>query len=224
MGQTQAKIPLSYKSKKATRRGSMSVTDETSSMSSGDNESAFSGSVCQSTASWKQQIYTMGHTKGDGTYQSMEDFYGKVIYAVNVASKWGLTKKEYKKFVELDKKYGDQLVIIGFPTREYAFQEYKTDEAIAEFAKSKNFPGIMMQLGKIKGNKAPELWQHLREETGAKNPKWNFQGKFLVSKTGDISHTNDKDIDADIERLVNEEFQEDEEYKEFIEAVTGVWR
>jgi len=115
-------------------------------------------------------------------------------------------------------------VIIGFPTREYAWQEYKSDEAVAKFAAKKNFPGIMMQLGKLKGNKAPDLWKFFKDETGAKDPKWNFQGKFLISKTGIVTVSNAKDLEADIERLVEEDYEEDLEYKEFMEAVTDVWR
>jgi len=180
------------------------------------------GSTCSSRNSWGKSFYTMGATKGDGSSQDMEAFHGKVIYATNVASKWGLTNKNYDEFVYLNEKYGDDLVIIGFPSREYGWQEYKDDESIANFAESKNFPGIMMQLGKIKGKKAPELWKFFREETGAKNPKWNFDGKFLVSKTGEVSVP--KDLEADIERLVKEEYVEDEEYREFMEAVTRVWR
>lgn len=184
-------------------------------------------SVAPSTCSrdsWNASFYTMGATRGDGKKQSMEAFHGKVIYAVNVASKWGLTKREYKQFVELNERYGDKLIILGFPTREFAWQEYKSDEAIAKFAAKKNFPGIMMSLSKLKGNKAPELWRYLKEETGAKNPKWNFQGKFLISKTGHVMVSNADDLEDDIEELINEEYEEDLEYLEFIEAVTNVWQ
>jgi glutathione peroxidase-family protein len=115
-------------------------------------------------------------------------------------------------------------VILGFPSRQFAWQEYKTDEAIAEFARKKNFPGIMMQLGKVKGKEAPELWKFFKTETGAKSPKWNFQGKFLISKSGNVSVSNTKNLEADIERLIEEEYEEDLEYLEFIEAVTNVWQ
>jgi len=105
--------------------------------------------------------------------------------------------------LKLNEKFGDKLVIFGFPSREYGWQEYDTDEAIAEFAEKKNFPGIMMKLGKIKGDSAPEVWKFFKDETGAPDPLWNFKGKFLVSKTGDVSVPTD--LEADIERLVNED-------------------
>lgn len=40
-----------------------------------------------SISSYNQAFYTMGATKGDGSNQLMSAFHGKVIYAVNVASK-----------------------------------------------------------------------------------------------------------------------------------------
>ena len=114
-----------------------------------------------------------------------------------------MTNSEYAQFERLGKKHGDALVIFGFPSREYGWQEYDNDEAIAEFAKKKNFPGIMMKLGKIKGDKAPEVWKFFKDETGAGDPMWNFKGKFLVSKTGEV--TVPTDLEADIEKLINGE-------------------
>jgi len=147
-------------------------------------------------------FYSLSATKGDGAIQTMEELRGKVVYATNVASHWGLTAGEYAQFESLDKKLGSKLVIVGFPSREWGGQEFEQDEAIAKFAKSKNFPGIMMKLGEIKGDTAPEVWKFFKEQTGAGDPIWNFKGKFLVSKTGDVSVPTD--LEADIERLCNE--------------------
>ena len=114
--------------------------------------------------------------------------------------------------MRLDERFGNKLVIFGFPSQEYGWQEFDNNDDIAEFAKSKNFPGIMMQLGKIKGETAPEVWKFFKDETGAPDPMWNFKGKFLVGKTGDVSVPTD--LEADIERLVKEEYNEDEECEE----------
>jgi len=152
-------------------------------------------------------FYSLYATKGDGAIQKMEEFRGKVVFATNVASNWGLTGKEYARFERLDKKYGDKLVIFGFPSREFGWQEFETDEAIAKFAVSKNFPGIMMKLGKIKGDKAPELWKFFKNETGAGDPMWNFKAKFLVSKTGEVSVPSD--LEAEIESLIEEEAKQE---------------
>lgn len=165
----------------------------------------FSSSKVAQASTRKDMVsfYSLAATKSDGSIQKMEEFRGKVVYATNVASKWGLTNREYARFEKLDAKHGDKLVIFGFPSREFGYQEFANDEAIMEFAKSKNFPGILMQLGKIKGETAPEVWKFFKDETGAADPTWNFRGKFLVSKTGEVSVP--EDLEADIERLINEE-------------------
>lgn len=147
-------------------------------------------------------FYTLSAPRGDGKIQTMEEFRGKVVYATNVASKWGLTNGEYAQMEKLYQKHDKKLVIFGFPSREYGWQEYETDEEIAEFAATKNFQGILMKLGKIKGDTAPEVWKFFKNETGAGDPMWNFKGKFLVSKSGEVSVPTD--LEADIERLVNE--------------------
>jgi len=70
----------------------------------------------------------------------------------------------------------------------------------------------LMKLGKIKGDTAPEVWRFFKDETGAGDPLWNFKGKFLVGKNGEVSVPTD--LEADIERLINEEVKEKEETEE----------
>lgn len=94
---------------------------------------------------------------------------------------------------------------MGFPTLEFGAQEYKNDAEVAEFAKGKNFPGILMKVGKIKGDSAPEVWKFFQQETGAPDPTWNFKGKFLVSKSGVVSTTEPGSaVEDDIAALMEE--------------------
>ena len=147
-------------------------------------------------------FYSLSTVQNDGESISMEDFKGKVVYATNVASQWGATRREYARFETLNDRWGDNLVIMAFPSREFGNQEYASDEKILEFAKKKNFPGILMKLGKVLGDDAPEVWKFMKEESGASDPTWNFNGKFLVSKTGKvIVPTN---VERDIEQLMEE--------------------
>lgn len=135
----------------------------------------------------------------------MEELRGKVVYATNVASMWGATRREYAQFEKLGQRWGtDNLVILGFPSREFGSQEYKTDAEIADFAQSKNFPGVLMKLGKVTGKDAPEVWKFFQKETSAKDPTWNFNGKFLVSKTGVVSTTTAGTVEEDIAKLMEE--------------------
>jgi len=95
---------------------------------------------------------------------------------------------------------------LAFPSQEYGGQEFDTDAEIQAFAASKNFPssngGILMKLGSVKGDTAPELWKHMRDATGSGDPGWNFDSAYLVSKNGAVSVP--KNIEADIEALVDE--------------------
>jgi len=80
---------------------------------------------------------------------------------------------------------------MAFPSREFGLEEFPTNEKIQDFAASMNFPangvGVLMALGKVTGNDTPEVWRHMKEESGAGDPTWNFSGKFLVDKSGVVS-------------------------------------
>jgi len=154
----------------------------------------------------KQSFYSLSAVTGDGSIQKMNEFRGKVVYATNVASKWGSTHRNYSQFERLNARWGKNLVILAFPSREFGWGETVNDEKIKKFWKSKNFSGIMMKSGKIKGDTAPEVWRFFKDETGASDPTWNFKGKFLVSKNGEVSVPTD--LEADIERLINEDCKE----------------
>jgi len=145
-----------------------------------------------SSSSSSPSIYSLTATKNDDSIFSMESTRNKVIYATNVASKWGRTGSSYAEFEALSEKYGpDQLVILAFPSRQFGYQEYKEDEKIREFAAGKNFPkngvGVLMKLGSVKGKTAPDVWKALRDEVGDGNPTWNFSAKYLVDKNGQVS-------------------------------------
>jgi len=157
------------------------------------------------TMSAASSFYSLSATRSDGKDQSMDEFRGKVVYATNVASKWGATRREYALFEQLNQRWGtDKLVILAFPSREFGAQEFASDDDIQTFAASKKFPGILMKLGSVKGTTAPEVWQYMKSETGAADPTWNFSTKYLVSKTGKVSVPKGNVANA-IEALMQDE-------------------
>lgn len=91
---------------------------------------------------------------------------------------------------------------MAFPSREFGSQEFDSDERIQEFAAGKGFPGVLMKLGNVLGNDAPEIWKHMKQASGASDPTWNFNGKFLVSKSGEVSVP--KNVERDIEALMED--------------------
>jgi len=95
---------------------------------------------------------------------------------------------------------------MAFPSGEFGSQELATDELIQQFAASKGFPGFLMKLGSVTGNSAPEVWRYMRDQSGESDPGWNFDSKFLVSKTGDrvLSVSSGTQLEAEIKALVEE--------------------
>jgi len=92
---------------------------------------------------------------------------------------------------------------LAFPSREFGSQEFAQDEEIAQFAAGKNFKGLLMKLGSVKGASAPEVWRFMKDSTGASDPTWNFNGKFLVSKSGQVSVPKGN-VETAIEELMRE--------------------
>ena len=139
----------------------------------------------------KMSFYDFVCITSTGEECSMSQFRGKVVYIVNTASQWGRTWTEFQRFTKLHQAWGDEkLQILGFPSLEFGKQEYTTDDKILEFAKSQNFPGILMKLGKVKstaGNECQEIWNYLRLKTLSNDPNWNFASKYLISKTGQVT-------------------------------------
>jgi len=73
----------------------------------------------------------------DGKVQSMNDYAGKVLLVVNVASRCGFTP-QYEGLEALHRQYKDQgLVVMGFPCNQFAGQEPGTDSEIATFCETR---------------------------------------------------------------------------------------
>jgi glutathione peroxidase len=118
----------------------------------------------------------------------LADYEGKVVLAVNVASKCGFTP-QYAGLQRLYDTYADRgFTVLGFPSNQFMGQEPGTAEQIAEFC-SLNY-GVTFPLYTkldVKGPKQSPLYEILTaipDDTGkAGDVKWNFE-KFLVGKDG----------------------------------------
>ena len=122
----------------------------------------------------------------------------KVILAVNVASRCGFTY-QYESLQALYEKYAeDDFVILGFPSRDFMFQEYSDESKVKEFCSTEygvTFP--MFATSSVKGRKANSFFKALTEESGVR-PGWNFH-KYLVSKSGRVASFDTKvEPDSDI--------------------------
>ena len=126
----------------------------------------------------------------DGKEIKLSKYKGKKLLLVNTASKCGYTP-QYKELEELHKKYGKNLVVIGFPANNFGNQEAGTNEEIAEFCEQNyGVTFIMAEKVEVKGDKINPLFKYLIEQpnpdfTGDIN--WNFE-KFLVDENGKLIH------------------------------------
>lgn len=78
-------------------------------------------------------IYEIPVRKITGEDASLNEFKGKVILVVNVASKCGLTP-QYEGLEKLYEKYrGQGLVVAGFPANDFKSQEPGTNDEIQSF-------------------------------------------------------------------------------------------
>lgn len=124
----------------------------------------------------------------DGKDTSLNAFAGKVVLAVNVASRCGNTP-QYSALQSLYEKNKDAgLVVVGFPANDFGKQEPGTDAEVKEFCSTKysvTFP--MMSKVAVKGPEQHPLYKELTGP-GAAFPgdvKWNF-GKFLIGRDGKV--------------------------------------
>lgn len=134
-------------------------------------------------------IYDFTLPSIDGKPAPLEQYKGKVLLLVNVASKCGFTP-QYKGLEALYEKYKDQgLVVIGFPANNFMSQEPGTNEEIKTFcSRTYNVTFPMYSKISVKGEDKAPLYRYLTEETNAPvkgEIKWNFT-KFLVDRNGNV--------------------------------------
>ena len=134
--------------------------------------------------------FVLGYTMKDidGKDQKLDQYKGKVVLIVNVASKCGLTP-QYKSLQKLfDEKKDKGLVILGFPANDFAGQEPGKDADIKSFCE-KNYGVTFPIFSKIavKGDEQHALYKQLAGQAKplGGDPSWNFT-KFLVNREGKV--------------------------------------
>ena len=136
-----------------------------------------------------QSFYEFKMKTLDGKEVNFADFKGKKVLLVNTASECGYTP-QYEALQALSEKYGDKLVVLGFPANDFGKQEPGTNSEIGAFCK-KNY-GVTFQIFEkidvVGANKAPLYkWLSEKDKNGwnSQEPKWNFC-KYLVDENGTL--------------------------------------
>lgn len=149
--------------------------------------------------------YTM--TDIDGNEVALDQYKGKVLMVVNVASKCGLTP-QYEQLVQIREKYKDQgFEVLGFPANNFMGQEPGTEDEIKTFCSTKfgvEFP--MFSKVSVKGEDIVPMYADLTSteangEFGGEI-KWNFT-KFLVGKDGKVIDRFEPPVKPDAPEVVS---------------------
>ncbi|MUU78339.1 glutathione peroxidase [Winogradskyella endarachnes] len=118
-----------------------------------------------------------------------QQFKGKKILFVNVASKCGFTP-QYRALQELQDTYKDNLVVIGVPCNQFGNQEPGSANDIQEFCEiNYGVSFIITEKIDVKGNSQHPLYAWLTDKSlnGKQNSnvRWNFQ-KYLIDENGEF--------------------------------------
>ena len=144
----------------------------------------------------------------DGNEVDFNQFKGKKVLVVNVASKCGYTP-QYAELQELNEKYGDQIAILGFPANNFGGQEPGSNEDIKQFC-TENY-GVTFQMFdkvSVKGVDKHPLYRWLSDKDlngwNDKEPSWNFC-KYFIDEKGQLKKffpSSVKPMDEEIISLI----------------------
>ena len=111
----------------------------------------------------------------NGNMIKFEQFRGKVVIIVNVASYCGYTESHYRGLVELwSKVKNENIEILAFPCNQFGAQEPESNDKIKQFAKGKGVEFTMMDKVNVNGPHASLVYKYLKREAGPKAISWNF--------------------------------------------------
>lgn len=145
-------------------------------------------------------IYDFKIKSINGGTINFADYKGKMIMIVNTASKCGFTP-QYEGLEKLYQAHKDKLVIVGFPSADFADQEYHNDGDIFTFCQ-KNY-GVTFPLTTrvdVKGDSTTPVYKYLcnKSENGVLDATigWNFN-KFLIDENGKLLAHFDSKVTPD---------------------------
>ena len=137
----------------------------------------------------KANFYDLKAMSIDNEEISFEQFKGKKVLIVNVATKCGYTY-QYEGMQKLNDLYGDKVAVLGFPANDFLFQESGSNESIAEFCET--VFGVTFQMFRkitTKGKKQSSVYTWLSDSSlngwNDQKPTWNFC-KYLIDENGEL--------------------------------------
>jgi len=140
-----------------------------------------------------------------GEIINFNNYKGKTVLLVNVASNCGFTK-QYSDLQNLWEKYKEKdLIVLGMPSNQFGGQEPGSNAEIKDFCETNfniNFP--MTSKYDVKGENAHEIYKWAKKTFGKSAiPKWNFH-KILINKNGKIHDTYASFTNPMSKKIINE--------------------
>ena len=144
----------------------------------------------------------------NGENISMSTYKGKKVLVVNVASRCGYTP-QYEGLQTLYETYQDSLVVLGFPSNDFMWQEPGSNTEIKTFCQRTygvTFP--MFSKIHVKGRKKHPIYDWLSDGKlngwNDDSPSWNFN-KYLLDEEGNLIEYFGADV-APLDTIITRHF------------------
>jgi len=129
-------------------------------------------------------LYQFNFKTSDGAEFKLNQFKGKPVLIINIATRCGYTKQldDLEKLYQQYKAKG--LVVVGVPSNDFLSQTPEADKEVVEFCRLKygvTFPVV----GKVKVLKESHPFFKYLRELRQKEVGWNFE-KFIFDKNGQL--------------------------------------
>lgn len=146
---------------------------------------AMAGEMQTPTKETEGSFWDLSTQTLEGEPAALGDWRGKVVLAVNTASKCGLTP-QYEGLEKLHAELAERgFAVLGFPCNQFLGQEPGTAAEIREFCSATygvTFP--MFAKLDVKGEDRSPIYDFLLAG-GLEEPTWNFT-KYLVGRDGKV--------------------------------------
>ena len=135
---------------------------------------------------YQLRVYTVS-----GEAIDLEDYKGRKLLIVNVASKCGFTP-QYEGLQQLLEQHADKVTLLGFPANNFKHQEPGSNKDIEQFCQLNygvTFP-VMEKISVLGKDQHPLYrWLSRKDFNGwcSQEPEWNF-AKYLVNEEGQLTH------------------------------------
>jgi len=161
-----------------------------------------------SLSSLAASFFDLKGTSIEGKPVNFNDYKGKTILVVNIASQCGYTPQ----LTDLENLYqkfkAKNFVLIGFPTNDFGGQTPENDTQMKDFCSRKyNVTFPLMKKAEVLGAKRQDVYRFFSELKDKKlngDVKWNFE-KFLINKEGSVVErfgSSVKPLDQELTKVI----------------------